>query len=499
MYPLLIVVVFFDSLGEVVASDSIALLQQSLEGDPDASLVALRRLHSHTRHAANVTASPINSSHHAHAGPSRNFSLLGGKTHTKLAARTGVSSLAGATGITCIGAPCHYKGDCSSRTENLSCCADVLYTLLSSTADFLESNGVPYFLFAGTLLGAVRDEDIIGWTADIDLAVPRIGMDLLIASNGLFAGYANDDLASGVVRGCERKVNGTPGTLLRDFTHTDDTLPYMDIYDLDHWKEVTPFAQYMQGTDTATIRGRQFPIPRNATAILDKLYGDWHTRVEGRRGSDYEHSLAMARKKEKQAAQKKIMQEKEQAAKANDQSAKANGQVAKANDQAARTNDQTAKSNDQAAKTDEEAKARDQAAKAKLKEDMKRAQAKDLAKLSTEASDAKRHSEAAAATAEKNAGTNGQCGFSPRVYRGGDLQTLPNVNNAAQCQSECAKLPKCAYFTVLSGGMFGGCLLKTDATTRQGLSTECVPSNTGGAKLCTSGPRCCGKCPLDGR
>ena len=48
----------------------------------------------------------------------------------------------------------------------------VAVRLLTDVIDWFERNEIEYALDAGTLLGAVRDKDLIPWDDDIDLCIP---------------------------------------------------------------------------------------------------------------------------------------------------------------------------------------------------------------------------------------------------------------------------------------------------------------------------------------
>jgi len=186
--------------------------------------------------------------------------------------------------MSCIGVPCRYNADCNS-SDSKPCCADVLFDLLSTTADFLSEKKIEYYVWAGTLLGGLRNADIIPYTADVDLvimdeqAMQKLDktQDLDLDADFSWDGYGK------LLRGCEVKPRAA-GAVERSWTFNDQTLPYMDVYSKS-WSEFAPYTKYMKGSKTVTIRGRTFPAPENAEYVMEGMYGkDWRTPKEAPHG-----------------------------------------------------------------------------------------------------------------------------------------------------------------------------------------------------------------------
>jgi len=57
------------------------------------------------------------------------------------------------------------------------CCLDLLRTTLTYVTKLLAENGVTYWAMKGSLLGAIREKDIIPHDYDIDLAMLMVDLN----------------------------------------------------------------------------------------------------------------------------------------------------------------------------------------------------------------------------------------------------------------------------------------------------------------------------------
>ena len=118
------------------------------------------------------------------------------------------------------------------------------YTLetLILTKNFLESQGLRFYLTEGTLLGAVRHNGFIPWDDDIDIAMPREDYDRLVelAKQGKIPPELNFD---SLETNPKHWVLGAKMQLVRKTPYIQHKVtklskcngPYVDIFPIDYW------------------------------------------------------------------------------------------------------------------------------------------------------------------------------------------------------------------------------------------------------------------------
>ena len=185
-------------------------------------------------------------------------------------------------GHACRSPPC--SRDPKSCKGNGNCCADLMFEMLVDFSNFLKRQNVTFMVSEGTLLGAVRDQDIIPYTADLDIYVPREGWEkaMLINEEPLSSKsyhFMVDPDQPHCARLCAvwqgYPVNRAPFDEHFEWDTEklgNDLAYYMDIYDEDmDFAQATKHLIYPPST--VLIRNVSFPAPREQEIYVEARYG----------------------------------------------------------------------------------------------------------------------------------------------------------------------------------------------------------------------------------
>ena len=164
--------------------------------------------------------------------------------------------------------------------------------LLGDAIDILGRADIDYHLDYGTLLGIVRDGDLIPWDGDLDIGVAASEWPALEAAFAAFRARGwrvpHDDHSMaadgpGWRAGDPRRITVVSGVMLPTSIgriRMDVVAKYADGDQL--WWVVdgnlcrAP-AAYFAGRREITFAGRAARIPAEAEAYLSLIYGDWRT------------------------------------------------------------------------------------------------------------------------------------------------------------------------------------------------------------------------------
>jgi hypothetical protein len=159
-----------------------------------------------------------------------------------------------------------------------------------------EAHGVWHCLAYGTLLGAVRDGDLVPWDYDFDLLIQPRDVDRIVALSARTAAdgiafrreIAGSHMLAVNPRGITDAASGAVSVWLDAekiadlyaFTLFDDgVLRRFDVERDTYWVPHSSFAHYfVERLESATIGGRAYPVPQDARRLLADTYGDdWRT------------------------------------------------------------------------------------------------------------------------------------------------------------------------------------------------------------------------------
>lgn len=172
---------------------------------------------------------------------------------------------------------------------------DIIASALCDLHQLFDRHGIWHSLTYGTLLGAVRDGDIIAWDYDFDLFikpadVPLIEDVMAAAPHGLTveravlegAVLAVNPERIGAFWGSHLKCSKDGeaiGDLYAFSLFNDGVLRRFDLAQDAYWCPHSSFPHYfVEQLDYANIRGQRYPVPQQAETFLAGVYGDdWRT------------------------------------------------------------------------------------------------------------------------------------------------------------------------------------------------------------------------------
>ena len=172
--------------------------------------------------------------------------------------------------------------------------------ILDSIDDFCKKNGMQYFLFSGTLIGAVRHKGYIPWDDDVDICMKRKDYDRFFSE---FNQQRRDTLKS-ISAETEKNYYLASGKVIDTATVIEEenncAMPigvYVDIFPMDNLpsddkklkklnhridiyrkmlilKEVFPCEDFAE-TAELEFEGKTYSVPKNYKHVLSNMYGDY--------------------------------------------------------------------------------------------------------------------------------------------------------------------------------------------------------------------------------
>lgn len=171
---------------------------------------------------------------------------------------------------------------------------DQVAVALGVVSAALDAAGIWHSLAYGTLLGAVRDGDIIAWDHDFDLFARPVDIRRILSLNSVLARheleivqlrYPRSALAMnpGGVAWFDpmhlqvRSRGEFIGDLFMPSLFSDGVVRYFDLATDVYWTPHFSLPHYLfSGTTSVAIRGREFPALAATEEFLEFMYGpDW--------------------------------------------------------------------------------------------------------------------------------------------------------------------------------------------------------------------------------
>jgi len=170
---------------------------------------------------------------------------------------------------------------------------DELYKHLSYISKFLTNNQIKHWVMFGTLLGGVRENDIISYDYDFDLGSYVENVDIIMALNSKLEGTGykfylpENNIGTEKIWRVSIKIEYN-GIIMGDiylFHKCDDD--FMRRYDPKNKIYFTPNitfpSWFVDELDKVKIRNVEFPAPRDSETLLKHWYGDtWKIPIKAK-------------------------------------------------------------------------------------------------------------------------------------------------------------------------------------------------------------------------
>jgi lipopolysaccharide cholinephosphotransferase len=182
----------------------------------------------------------------------------------------------------------------SLTSSNLSKARKVLFTVTS----LLDTNNIPYHLEGGTLLGIVRDQELLPWDDDVDISVPfeyaqeilKLKWQLLLKGYRLSTRKSKKDVGPIKVGLYSLfKIKPIVGYYLRWFTPGSELVVldlFIKVKDQTHtyWqakeKVMRVENKFYESFETVDYLGQTLKVPNQYRDYLTEKYGNWSIPVK---------------------------------------------------------------------------------------------------------------------------------------------------------------------------------------------------------------------------
>jgi hypothetical protein len=132
----------------------------------------------------------------------------------------------------------------------------IMNYLLGKVVDIIDENNIPYYLDCGTLLGCIRENELMENDTDIDVTIHLSNWDKLKSID--FKKYGLERTRT--LEGFPKKEDGNMISVKTEYSNF-----YCDIYTNPAFPQL----------DKKILNGKSYNIPLNSELYLTQLYGNW--------------------------------------------------------------------------------------------------------------------------------------------------------------------------------------------------------------------------------